>query len=96
MSEIMTKDRIKRVTKLAALSLDAEEERLFQQDVSRMLEYVDCMNALDTEGVEPLYYVIDGKSPLRDDYVESDYERDELLQGAANRNGEYLVVPKSI
>ena len=96
MSRNMTEDQIRRVTKLAALSLDASEESVFRQDASRMLEYVDCMNALDTDGVEPLYHVIECVSPLRDDMVENNYGREELLAGAPNRSGEYFVVPKSI
>lgn len=96
MSRIMTEDQIRRVTKLAALSPDASEGSVFRQDASRMLEYVDCMNALDTDGVEPLYHVLDCVSPLRDDYVESDYGREELLAGAPNGSGEYFVVPKIV
>ncbi|MBP5281837.1 MAG: Asp-tRNA(Asn)/Glu-tRNA(Gln) amidotransferase subunit GatC [Lachnospiraceae bacterium] len=93
--EIMTRERIKRVARLAELNLSPDEEVRFQQDVQRMLEYVDCLNTLDTDGVEPLYQVIEDNPVMREDMPESVYGREELLSGAPSERGGYFAVPRS-
>ena len=55
---------------LAKLSLSPEEKEAAKSDMSRMLEYIDMLNQLDTSEVEPMSHVFDIHNVFREDVVE--------------------------
>ncbi|MFC1492898.1 Asp-tRNA(Asn)/Glu-tRNA(Gln) amidotransferase subunit GatC, partial [candidate division KSB1 bacterium] len=60
---------IEKAAKLARLELTPEEKDRFGKQLKEVLSYMDKLNEVDTEGVEPLHHVIDIPTPMREDVV---------------------------
>ncbi len=87
---------ISRLEKLARLQLSEPEQEKFAADLSNILNMVDKLREVDTEGVEPLVYVSDTANVFRDDAVTNQLTREQALQNAPNQDGTYFRVPKVI
>ncbi|MBI1320814.1 MAG: Asp-tRNA(Asn)/Glu-tRNA(Gln) amidotransferase subunit GatC [Candidatus Hydrogenedens sp.] len=93
MSEI-TKADVEYVAGLAQLSLsDAAKEKL-ARELGDILTYIEQLNELDTEGIEPMMHAMPLTNVLREDKVEPCLPRELALKNAPNTDGEYFLVPK--
>jgi aspartyl-tRNA(Asn)/glutamyl-tRNA(Gln) amidotransferase subunit C len=97
-SSSLSIDDVRRIARLARLSLSAEEEQLFQGQLSAILGYVEQLKALDVAGIEPMTHALAAGDapPLRDDVVQPSLEPDEALANAPAREGTYFKVPRVI
>lgn len=81
---------------LAKLALTDEEREKSRQEMEKILGYVDKLNELDTEGVEPLISLFPVENVFREDKVVNGDMRDELVDLAPRKkDGQYLV-PKTV
>ena len=81
---------------LAKLALTDEEREKSRQEMEKILGYVDKLNELDTEGVEPLISLFPVENVFREDQVVNGDIRDELVDLAPRKkDGQYLV-PKTV
>ena len=88
----MDRRTLDRLTRLSQLQLSSEEERLVLDDLGHIVELIDELQAIDTDGVEPLAHPLDMDQPLRDDTVTETVDRAGFLAIApATRDGLYLV-----
>lgn len=94
----MSVDRktVDRIATLARLEFDEQEKEAITADLNRMLDFVDQLNAIDTEGVEPLVYVLDERTPLREDEVIQEISQEEALKNAPQKDSDFIKVPKVI
>ena len=89
----LTLDDVRKVAKLARLELaDADLARL-QPQLSAILDYVDQLQQLNTEGVEPLAHPLPIANAFRDDVPTPSLSVDDALANAPNRIGDYFGVP---
>lgn len=84
------------IANLARLEFKEEEKEKFTEQFNKILEYIDKLNELDTENVEPLYHVIDLKNVFREDEVKPSYPREEILKNAPSKTEFFFKVPKVI
>lgn len=87
------------VDQLAALSkleFNKEEKDELIKDLQGMLTFVNTLQQLDTENVEPLLYITSNKNILRADEVSSEINRDQALQNAHLKDEQFFKVPKVI
>jgi aspartyl-tRNA(Asn)/glutamyl-tRNA(Gln) amidotransferase subunit C len=61
-----------------------------------MLAFVEKLNELDTDGVEPLIYMTEERNILRDDVPETTITQKEALQNAPKKDSDYFKAPKVI
>ncbi len=88
-------DTIKKLAQLSALSVSDEEAEGLQKDLTEILGYVDQLSRVDTEGVEPTYYVHGLESVTRPDEIrESGVSQAELLKNAPEQKDGTIVVPR--
>jgi len=87
---------ISRLEKLARLQLDDAERSKLTSDLQRVLDMVDKLRELDTEGVEPLVYLNDDATELRDDEIARQLTQAEALLNAPKHDGQFFNVPKVI
>ena len=101
----ITKEDVVRVAELAHLELSEAEFEMFSQQLDSILTYVEKLNELNTDGVEPMAQVVppggaqDGQSagtPLREDIVQPCAIINEVLVGAPDPEAPYFRVPKVI
>ena len=81
---------------LAKLELSQEERQAAKRDMSRMLDYVDKLNELDTEGVEPMSHVFPVNNVFREDVVTGVDQRDRILSNAPRQKDGAFKVPKTV
>ena len=87
---------ILKLENLARLELtDAEREKL-QSSLSDILTMVEKLEELNTEGVEPLVYINEEVSILREDIVKNQLSQTDALKNAPNHNKTHFKVPKVI
>ena len=89
-------DEVKKIAKLASLSVDDADIQSYATNLSNILDLVAQMDAIDTSGVTPMSHPFDAVQRLREDVV-TDFNRREDFQAIApaTEDGLYLV-PKVI
>lgn len=87
---------IERMEFLAKLSLSSAERERAGKEIEKILSYVEKLNELDTDGVEPLVYILPEVNAFREDTVTNEDGRAMALsQAPLQREGQY-VVPKTV
>ena len=86
--------QVRKVAKLARLELTDTEITEFTGQLNAILEYVEKMNELDTEKVEPLAHCLPISNCLRPDNPEKSLGTEKALANAPQRQGYYFKVPK--
>ena len=81
---------------LAKLELSQEERQAAKRDMSRMLDYVDKLNELDTEGVEPMSHLFPVHNVFREDEVINADSREQILANAPEQKDGAFKVPRTI
>ena len=94
MGDKIDPEHVRKVAKLARLELDEREVEEFAGQLSSILEYVEKMNELDTEDVEPLAHCLPISNVLREDVVKESIGIEAALGNAPQRDGEFFRVPK--
>ena len=84
------------VAELGKLRLTEDEKVIMQQDLTRVLQYMDILNSLDTDGVEPLTHVSGVENVFRDDAVSPGFDRDEILKNAIAVEEGCFKVPQTV
>ena len=81
---------------LSRLELQTGEKQAMTAELERILAYMEVLNRLDTQGVEPMSHVFPVKNVLREDEVAPSQGRAELLAGSPAGDGEAFLVPKAV
>jgi aspartyl-tRNA(Asn)/glutamyl-tRNA(Gln) amidotransferase subunit C len=92
----ITIEQVRHVARLARLELNAAEEQSLQSDLSAILAYVDKLNQLNTDEVEPTTQVGESGTPIRDDEITNRPAPEEMLANAPARSRNFFKVPKII
>ena len=92
----ITEETVRYVAALAKLTISEEEKEKAAQDLDHILEYIETMNGLDTEGVEPMSHVLPVKNVFREDEVTNHDNREELLKNSPKRIEGSFAVPKTV
>ena len=88
-------DDVRYLAQLSGLQLEGSEIEPLARDMENILGYVETLNELDTEGVEPTYQVTDLENVWRDDEVRANVVgRDQLLSLAKKQRDNQIEVPK--
>mgnify|MGYP001294520523 CR=1 FL=1 len=93
---VVSDEMIEYVGILAKLELSGEEKEQAKKDMESMLDYVDKLNELDTDGVEPMSHVFPVNNVFREDIVTNGDDREEILKNAPERKDGAFVVPKTV
>jgi len=96
MSEKITEQTIEAISILAKLTLSEEEKQQAMADMEAMLQYIDQLNDLDTEGVEPMSHVFPVCNVYREDEVQEFGSREGILKNAPAVKNDSFQVPKTI
>ncbi len=87
---------VKYIANLARLQLTDEEAVSFAEDMSKILDYMEMLNELDTSEVEPLEHVIELDSRFRKDEAKPPLSHTDALKNAPDADSDYFRVPKVI
>ncbi len=96
MANVITDETIDYVGLLAKLELSEEERERAKSEMGRMLDYIDKLNELDTDGVEPMSHVFPVQNVFREDIVTNSDIREQLLANAPEQKDGMFMVPRTI
>ena len=95
MPNILSDETIEYVGILAKLELSGQEREQAKKDMGSMLDYIDKLGELDTEGVEPMSHVFPVNNVFREDVVTNGDMREEILRNAPEEKGGMFAVPRT-
>ena len=85
---------IRKLAKLANLTITPEEEEKYSQELSSTLDYVNKLNEVDTTGVEPTSQVTGLENVTREDEVRPSLTQEEALSNAKSTKNGYFKVKR--
>ncbi|MBN4063801.1 Asp-tRNA(Asn)/Glu-tRNA(Gln) amidotransferase subunit GatC [Cardiobacterium sp. AH-315-I02] len=89
-------DEVKKIAKLACLSVDKTDLQSYATNLSNILDLVAQMDAVDTTDVTPMSHPFDAVQRLREDVVSDFNRRDDFLKLAPETEDGLYLVPKVI
>ncbi len=96
MANVISDETIEYVGILAKLELSDEDKENAKKDMASMLDYIDKLGELDTEGIEPMSHIFPVQNVIREDVVTNGDGSDDTLKNAPESNGEAFIVPKTV
>ena len=89
----VSEKEVEKIASLSHLSLSKEELASHTEDMNNILDYMDLLNEIDTDGVDELVNVHDMKSPLREDKFEESLDKDSVIKNSPESSNDYIEVP---
>ena len=87
---------IKHISKLSRISVDEQKAKKLVGDLNSIFEFIEKLNELKTDNVQPLTSVAETTLKLRTDEVKSKDIREQIIKNSPQDNEDYFVVPKVI
>ena len=87
---------IKHISKLSRISVDDAKADKLAGDLNSIFDFIEKLNELNTDNIEPLTSVAETTLKLRTDEVKSKNIRDQILKNSPEENEDFFVVPRVI
>ena len=87
---------IKHISKLSRISVDDAKADKLAGDLNSIFDFIEKLNELNTDNVEPLNSVAETTLKLRSDEVKSNNIRDQILKNSPEENEDFFVVPRVV
>lgn len=92
----ITNQTVENLAKLSKLSFEGKAKEQMRIDLENILEMCEKLKEVDTEGVEPLIYMTNSHTVLREDTVMQEITHEEALKNAPKKDSDFFRVPKVI
>ena len=89
----ITNKLIQDIAALAKLEFDAKSAEQMKADLGKIIGFFDKLSEIDTDGVEPLIYLSEEVSVLREDEIKAVVSQVEALKNAPEKDSDYFKVP---
>ena len=91
---MISKKDVEYIARLAHLEIDEQDKEVFTNQLGAILDYIDQLNQLETEGVEATAYTVPMKNVFREDRIATSLSREKALANAPDqREGQFRVPP---
>ena len=90
----ITEEIVDHIAHLARLEFEGEKKVAIRQDLERIIDFMDKLQEVDTENVEPLVFMTDEVNRLRDDEPIVTLNQEEVLKNAPKKDSDYFRIPK--
>ncbi len=92
----VTRDEVKKVASLARIAVAEDHLDELAGELNGILGWIDQLNEVDVEGIEPMTSVVAAKLTMRDDAVTDGNIQDQVLANAPKTEDGFFVVPKAV
>jgi aspartyl-tRNA(Asn)/glutamyl-tRNA(Gln) amidotransferase subunit C len=92
----VTINDVEHVATLARLEFTEDEKQKLTHQLNEILAYMEKLNQLDTENVDPLSHMVEQTSVMRDDEVRPSLSQEEVLKNAPEKTARHFKVPRVI
>ncbi len=86
--------QIEQVANLSRIKLTDNEKNIFREQLTGILGYIEKLNELDTDDVQPMAYATSIKNVFREDQKKSSFPRQEILELSPSSANGFFKVPK--
>ena len=90
------KDTVKHISKLARISLEEKKVDSLSKDLTSIMRFIENLNNLNTDKIEPLTSIINVTLKSRKDEVKDGEIRDQILKNSPEENEDFFVVPRVV
>jgi aspartyl-tRNA(Asn)/glutamyl-tRNA(Gln) amidotransferase subunit C len=87
---------VKKVAGLAKISVPEGRLETLAGELSGILDWIEQLNEVDTEGVEPMTSAVERTLPMREDVVTDGGEAERIMANAPRRERNFFIVPKVV
>ena len=87
---------VEKLAHLSRLQFNESEKAEIKNDLQRMIGFVEKLNELNLDGVEPMLFMSDEVNVLREDEIKGSISREEALKNAPLHDDQFFKVPKVI
>ena len=87
---------VKHISKLARISVDEQKANKLAGDLNSIFSFIEKLNELKTENVEPLTSIAKTTLRFREDKIKSENIREKILKNSPENNEDFFVVPKVV
>ena len=87
---------IKHISKLSRISVDEQKAKKLAGDLNSIFEFIEKLNELKTDNVEPLTSVAETTLKFRSDEIKSENIRKQIIKNSPEDNEDFFVVPKVV
>jgi aspartyl-tRNA(Asn)/glutamyl-tRNA(Gln) amidotransferase subunit C len=84
---------IDKLARLSQLEFNSDTKAKMEDDLNKILAFVDKLNEVDTENVEPLIYLNEETNKLREDEIGEHLPKEKALKNAPSKDSDYFKVP---
>ena len=92
----VTKDDVKKVARLSRIAVADERLEALAGELNGILGWIEQLNEVDVEGVEPMTSVVESVLTMRTDTVTDGDKADQVLANAPKAEDGFFVVPKAV
>ncbi len=86
--------QIEQIANLSRIKLTDDEKDIFREQLTDILGYIEKLNELDTDDVQPMAYATSIKNVFREDQLRSSFPRQEILELSPSSVNGFFKVPK--
>ena len=90
----ITDEIIDQIAELAKLKFEGSEKEAIKGDLENIINFMDKLSEVDTEGVEPLISMVEDENDMREDIIGNELPKDAALKNAPSKNSDYFKIPK--
>ena len=87
---------VRHIARLARIKVSDEEAETLQGELSAILDWVEQLSEVDTDGVAPMTSVVEAEMKKREDAVTDGDMPDDIVRNAPERDDHFFVVPKVV
>jgi aspartyl-tRNA(Asn)/glutamyl-tRNA(Gln) amidotransferase subunit C len=87
---------VKHISKLSRISIDDKKAKKLSDDLNSIFKFIEKLEELDTEKIEPLTSIAETNLKLRKDEIKSKNIREDILKNSPENNKDFFVVPKVV
>lgn len=90
----ITDEIVDHIAHLARLEFEGEAKTAIKQDMENIISFMEVLQQVNTENVEPLIFMSDEINRLREDVAEVTLTQSEVLKNAPKKDSDYFRIPK--
>jgi aspartyl-tRNA(Asn)/glutamyl-tRNA(Gln) amidotransferase subunit C len=90
----INKEVITKLSSLSKLKFNNEEAELISEDLSKMVNFINQLNELETGGIEPLIHMNEEINNWREDKLGDVLDQEKALSNSPVKDGTYFKLPK--
>lgn len=92
----VTKEDVRKVARLSRIAVEDARLETLAGELNGILGWIEQLNEVDVEGVEPMTSVVEAVLPMREDVVTDGSKPEQVLANAPKSDDGFFVVPKAV